>query len=152
MLATYPQFSPQTLMPSPYGAAPFGNSSFGYEPGLGGNPFAQGHLSWQGQGQGLPQGLQGQGPYAVAQQLVIALGQLAHQIAIQSVVSQHIGAALQHLTQQIQTQTAGMRGFGLGQPYGQQFVGASGGAYPGFGGQGQPAWQTWGGPRTQTIQ
>lgn len=147
MLATFPQYSPQqTLMGSPFGANPFAQS-FGYEPGFGGfgqsgqpfgNPFAQSHLPLQGQGLGL---LQGQGPYAVAQQLVVALAQLAHQISIQSVVSQQIGAALQHLTQQIQSQTSGMSGFGLGQPYGQQpFIGA------------QPAWQAWGGQRTQTIQ
>lgn len=158
MLATYPQFSPQTLMGAPYGLSPFGpsglhagNSSFGYEPGFGsfgqaGQPFGfvQSHHPWQGQGQG--QGLlQGQGPYVLAQQLVVALGQLAHQISIQSVVSQQIGAALQQLTHQIQGQTSGMPGFGVGQPYaqayGQQsFVGA------------QPAWQAWGGQRPQTIQ
>jgi hypothetical protein len=156
MLATYPQFSPQSLMGSPYGASPFGphaGNSLGYEQGFGGlggfgqpgqfgNPF-QSQLPWQGQGQS--QGLQqGQGTYALAQQLVVALGQLAHQISIQSVVSQQIGAALQHLTQQLQGQTSGMQGFGMGQlygqPYGQQPFGA------------QPAWQAWGGQRPQTIQ
>ena len=155
MLATYPQFSPQTLMGSPYGANPFGlhagNSPLGYEQGFGGfgsfgqpgqfgNPF-QSQPPWQGQSQGLQQG---QGTYALAQQLVVALGQLAHQISIQSVVSQQIGAALQHLTQQIQGQSSGMQGFGMGQLYGQPF-----GQQP-FGAQ--PAWQAWGGQRPQTIQ
>lgn len=156
MLATYPQFSPQSLMGSPYGTSPFvppglqAGNSFGYQPGLGGfgqpgqsfgNQFVQSQVPWQGQGQ-----VQGHVAYALAQQLVVGLAQLAHQISIQSVVSQQIGAALQQLTQQIQGLTSGMPGVGVGQPYSQAF-----GQQPFIGGQ--PAWQqAWGGQRTQTIQ
>jgi hypothetical protein len=161
MLATYPQYSPQALMASPFGATLFappglhaGNAAFGYEPGFGSmvqpsQPFAY-HIP-------------GQAPYAVAQQLVLALGQLAQQISMQSVVGQQIGSALQQLTQQIQAQTLpALPGFGVGQPYGQivspyigatsPFFGATAGAYPGFSPHSQPAWQAWGGQRTQTIQ
>jgi hypothetical protein len=156
MLATYPQYSPQALTTTPFGATLFappglhGNSFFGHEPGFA--PFVQPSLPYASTfapayamttGYPFPQN-----PYAVAQQLVAALAQLAQQISVQSVVGQQIGVALQQLTQQIQAQSLpGMTGFAMGQPYapiGSPFIGAT----PGL----QPAWHAWGGPRTQTIQ
>ncbi len=153
MLATYPQYSPQALMATPFGATLFAppglhaaNSFFGPEPGFAGfvqpgNPFAQTYAMTAGYP--FPQT-----PYAVAQQLVLALAQLAQQISVQSVVSQQIGAALQQLTQQIQAHSLpALAGLAPGQPYaplGSPFIGATAGV--------PPAWQAWGGPRPQTIQ
>jgi hypothetical protein len=152
MLATYPQYSPQALTTTPFGATLFappglhGNSFFGHEPGFAGfvqpgHPFAQPYA--------MPSGYPfPQTPYALAQQLAVALAQLAQQISVQSVVGQQIGAVLQQLTQQIQAQSlSGVTGLVMGQPYapiGSPFIGAAAGV--------QPAWQAWGGPRTQTIQ
>jgi len=153
MLATYPQYSPQALMATPFGATLFappglhaGNSFFGPEPAFGGfvqpgSPFAPTYA------------VPTYAPYAVAQQLVLALAQLAQQVSVHSVVTQQIGAALQQLTQQIQVQSLpGVAGLPMGQPYapiGSPFIGSPFiGATPGI----QPAWQAWGGPRTQTIQ
>jgi hypothetical protein len=165
MLATYPQYSPQALMATPFGATLFappglhaGNSFFGPEPGFAGfiqpsSPFAPTY--------GVPTAVPTPypflqtpyAPYAVAQQLVLALAQLAQQVSVHSVVTQQIGAALQQLTQQIQVHSLpGAAGFVMGQPYtpiGSPFIGSPFiGAAPGV----QPAWQAWGGPRTQTIQ
>ena len=171
MLATYPQYSPQPLVATPFGATLFappglhaGNSFFGHEPGIAGfvqpgfvqpsfvqpgfvqpTPFAPTYATTAG----YPFPQTPYSPYVVAQQLVLALGQLAQQISVQTVVGQQIGAALQQLTQQVQAQSLlpGMAGFGIAQPYGSigsPFIGAT----PGI----QPAWQAWGGPRTQTIQ
>jgi hypothetical protein len=164
MLATYPQYSPQALATTPFGATLFappgvhaGNPFFGHEPGFA--PFIQPSLPFASTvaptyattaGYPFPQT-----PYALAQQLVVALAQLAQQISVQSVVGQQIGVALQQLTQQIQAQSLlGVTGIAMGQPYaamghpyapiGSPFIGAT----PGL----QPAWQAWGGPRTQTIQ
>ena len=164
MLATYPQYSPQALVASPFGAGPFappglhhGNPVFGYEPAFAGfaspsqafAPFAASPSPYGNPYLQSP--IPGQTPYAVAQQLVLALGQLAQQISVQSVVHQQIGSLLQQLTQQIQFALPGMPG----QPYGQlvsPFIGSAPGVYSAFGPQSQPAWQAWGGPRTQTIQ
>jgi len=165
MLATYPQYSPQALMTTPFGATLFappglhaGNSFFGPEPGFAafgqpgfvqpGSPFAPTYAIPTTQ----PFPQTPYAPYAVAQQLVLALAQLAQQVSVHSVVTQQIGAALQQLTQQIQVQSLPGAGFTLGQPYapiGSPFIGTPFiGAAPGV----QPAWQAWGGPRTQTIQ
>lgn len=201
MLATYPQFSPQTLMATPLGAALFappglhgGNAFFGHEPAFAGfvppsypfapfgashplaqtlamvpgypsttiNPFVQGYPFLQSSPilQSYPPI---QAPYAPAQQIVLALGQLAQQIAVQSAVNQQIGFALQQLTHQLVAHNQpGLFGLGLGSPYAptvspfngapSPFIGTAPGMYAGFGPQNQPAWQTWGGPRTQTIQ
>jgi hypothetical protein len=161
MLATYPQYSPQALMATPFGATLFappglhaGNSFFGPEPAFGGfvqpgSPFAPTYAVPTA----YPFPQTPYAPFAVAQQLVLALAQLAQQVSVHSVVTQQIGAALQQLTQQIQVHSLpGAAGFAMGQPYapiGSPFIGSPFiGATPGV----QPAWQAWGGPRTQTIQ
>lgn len=174
MLATYPQFSPQPLMATPFGAALFAspglhaaNGLFGQEPGFASfvppsvpfTPFAASHplaQTYAMTAQTYPfLQVPVQTPYAVAQQLVVALAQLAQQISIQSVVNQQIGSALQQLTQQIQAHTLpALPGFGIGQPYaqiGSPFAGATS-PFIGTPGVYQPAWQAWGGQRTQTIQ
>jgi hypothetical protein len=136
MLATYPQY-PQPLITTPFGAALFappgvypGNSLFTHEPHFPGfvapSPLPQTYISPQT-------------PYAAAQQLVLALAQLAQQISTQSVVGQQICFALQQLTQQIQ------------HPYAQIGSPFTGVTSP-FLGALQPAWQPWGGQRTPTIQ
>lgn len=163
MLATYPQYSPQALLTTPFGATLFappglqaGNSFFGHEPGFAGfvqpgfaqPAFVQPGFAPYATTAGYISPQTPYAPYAVAQQLVLALAQLAQQISVHSVVSQQIGAVLQQLTQQVQAQSLpGMAGFGIAQPYapiGSPFIGAA----PGV----QPAWQAWGGPRAQTIQ
>lgn len=160
MLATYPQY-PQPLITTPFGATLFappgvhtGNSFVGHEPGFVGfvppgpafAPFAA-----------LPQAyVSPQTPYAAAQQLVLALAQLAQQISMQSLTSQQICSALQQLTQQIQVHSLpALPGLGIGYPQsigypqiGSPFAGVS----SPFMGTPQPAWQTWGGPRAPTIQ
>jgi hypothetical protein len=136
MLATYPQY-PQPLITTPFGAALFAPP---HEPQFAGfvppspafAPFAAGLP--------LPQSyLSPQTPYASAQQLVLALAQLAQQISMQSVVGQQICFALQQLTQQIQ------------HPYAQIGSPFAGVTSP-FLGTPQPAWQPWAGQRTPTIQ
>lgn len=153
MLATYPQYSPQALGSTPFGAALFGQP--GQEPGFaaGGpfapspfaqNPFVQSHVPWQTQ-------------YAVGQQLLLAVGQLAQHISIQSALNQQIAAVLHQLTQQLQLHSVpGLAGIGMGQPFGQQAYGQQPFGQQPYGQMmspfSQPAWQAWGGQRPQTIQ
>lgn len=157
MLATYPQFSPQALTSTPFGAAlfgqpglPTGNSFFGQEPGFvagshfAQNPLAQSQVPWQTQ-------------YAVGQQLLLAVGQLAQHISIQSALNQQIAAVLHQLTQQLRLHSVpGLAGIGVGQPFGQQAYGQQPYGQQPYGQMmspfGQPAWQAWGGQRPQTIQ
>jgi hypothetical protein len=116
-----------------------------------------------------------------AHQIVPVLGQLAHQIAVQSSVTQQIGLAVHHLAHQLASQAAGVAGGGFGagqafaasvqpyiggsaQPFGAQPFGTGqpgmgqpfglsgqGGYGGGFGPQTQGWGQAWGG-RPQTIQ
>jgi hypothetical protein len=95
------------------------------------------------------------------QQIVPVLGQLAQQIAVQSAVAQQIGIAVHQLAHQLALQ--GLQGypgggFGTGQVFagaGQPYVGGAAqpfgfGGQAGFGGLGPQA-QAWG-ARPQTIQ
>lgn len=164
MLATYPQY-PQPLIATPFGAAVFappglhaGNPLFGHEPGFAGTiPLAPTYAMTAGYPfptlPALPQTfISSQTPYAAAQQLVPALAQLAQQISMQSVVGQQICAALQQLTQHIQVHSLpALPGLGFGYPYAQLGSPFAGVTSP-FMGTPQPAWQTWGGQRTPTIQ
>ena len=170
MLATYPQYT-QPLITTPFGATLFappglhtGNSFLGHEPGFAAVvppspafvPFAALAQSY----------VSPQAPYAAAaQQLVFGLALLAQQISMQSVASQQICSALQQLTQQIQAHSLpALPGLGIGNPYASPFASPYaqiGSPFAGvtspfvttpFMGTPSPAWQTWGGQRTPTIQ
>jgi hypothetical protein len=114
------------------------------------------------------------GPHNAAQQIVPALAQLAQlaqQISLQSAVTQQIGIALHQLAHQLAAQSLqGQQGggqalfAGAGQPFGQggPFLGNSGGQYygqnplagatqGGYGGFSSP-FQAWSANRQQTIQ
>jgi hypothetical protein len=129
--------------------SPFGHSQSAFGPQL---PF----------GQQFPFGLSQQfafggqaGVPIPVQQIVPVLGQLAQQIAVQSAVAQQIGIAVHQLAHQLALQ--GLQGypgggFGAGQVFagaGQPYVGGAAQPY-GFGGLGPQA-QAWG-TRPQTIQ
>ncbi len=155
MLSNFSQYSPQGFIPQFPGLqgtgwpqmSPglFGQPSayagfvpFAHEPALAGmyptpflqNPFLQNPF--------VPS------PYAgahhPAQQIVLVLGQLAQQIAVQTAVTQQISIALQQLVQQLAVQgLPSHQGAGLS---------AFQGAYGGF----TPQAQAWGANRAQTIQ
>ncbi len=124
-----------------------------------------------GWGQQFPFGLSQQGGFGQhglfggpvpAHQIVPVLGQLAQQIAVQSAVAQQIGIAVHQLAHQLALQ--GLQGYpgsafgagqvlgGVGQPYigggAQPFGLGAQGAYGGF----NPQAQAWGANRPQTIQ
>jgi hypothetical protein len=168
MLATYPQY-PQPLIATPFGAALFappGNSLFAHEPAFAGLvqpgpayapfgasvPLSPTYAMTPGYPfPALPQTyISPQAPFAAAQQLVLALAQLAQQVSMQSVVGQQICSALQQLTQQIQVHSLpALPGLGIGYAQlGSPFAGVT----SPFIGTPQPAWQTWAGQRTPTIQ
>jgi hypothetical protein len=108
------------------------------------------------------------GGHIPAHQIVPVLGQLAQQIAIQSAVAQQIGIAVHQLAHQLASQ--GLQGAGYlqgGQGYLQGGQGYAQGGYGGLGPQGQgytqggyggpgpqaQGWgQPWGANRPQTIQ
>jgi hypothetical protein len=169
MLSNFSQFSPQGLMPQFSGlqglpqmnpglfgqpGAYNGNVQFGHEfgqaglsqqPGLGGqtflqNPFAQNPFLGAGHA----------GVNVPAQHIVVALAQLAQQIAVQSAVAQQIGITVQQLAHQLAVQSLQPivgGGYGAGQVFAGQQGGFGQGGYGGF----NPQAQAWGANR-QTIQ
>jgi hypothetical protein len=169
--AGLPQMSPGLGQPGAYnGTAAFGHvgqdsgqAGFGQQFPLGQQfPFGQ-QLPF-GFGQQLPLGGQA-GAHIPAHQIVPVLGQLAQQIAVQSAVAQQLGIAVHQLAHQLAVQ--GLQGypgggFGAGQVFagaGQPYIGAA--AQPfgqplgwsgqgGYGGLSSQA-QGWG-VRPQTIQ
>ena len=165
MLSNYSQYSPQAWAPQ---FLPWQGGSFGHDFAQGGQqPFAfggQGTAFGQGSpfGQGnafganpFPFGTQGgwygqspfganpyaPNPYAQSQlhQIVPVLSQLAQHVAVQSAITQQIGAALHQLAHQLTGQ--GMQT--------QQGVGLGG--QPPFGAF-NPQAQGWGAGRSPTIQ
>jgi hypothetical protein len=93
------------------------------------------------------------GAHIPAHQIVPVLVQLAQQIAIQSVVAQQIGIAVHQLAQQLASQGLQGPGYPQGGPsYAQGGQGYAQGGYGGLGPQSQGWGQPWGANRPQTIQ
>jgi hypothetical protein len=133
MLSNFSQFAPQGQIPQFPGLgqpAPYGNGSLGHELGL------------QGMNHQVPPWAAPLNPFVSQAQnpvhIIPVLGQLAQQLVIQSTltyqVAQQIGAAVQHLAQQLVIQ--GQQGQYFGQnPFG-----------------GNPYAQGWGAGRPPTVQ
>jgi hypothetical protein len=129
---------------NPFAAGPFGPNPYlqsQWQSPVGPNPFLS---PFAGQA----------GAHIPAHQIVPVLGQLAQQIAIQSAVAQQIGIAVHQLAHQLASQ--GLQGQGYAQGgYGGQGLQGQAYAQGGYGGQGPQAqgWgQPWGANRQQTIQ
>jgi hypothetical protein len=116
------------------------------------NPYLQSQL-WQGPGAHNPflSSFGGHtGASIPAHQIVPVLGQLAQQIAVQSAVAQQIGMAVQQLAHQLALQGQGLQGYPGAQGL-QGYPGGQGGY--GLGPQAQGWGQAWGVSRPQqTIQ
>ncbi|MDB6161273.1 MAG: hypothetical protein JWO04_4979 [Gammaproteobacteria bacterium] len=116
------------------------------------NPYLQSQL-WQGPGAHNPflSSFGGHtGASIPAHQIVPVLGQLAQQIAVQSAVAQQIGMAVQQLAHQLALQGQGLQGYPGAQGL-QGYPGGQGGY--GLGPQAQGWGQAWGASRPQqTIQ
>jgi hypothetical protein len=145
MLSNFSQFAPQGQTPQIPGlqAGPYGNGWLGHELGL------------QGVNQQVPPWAAPINPFASqvhnSGHLVPVLGQLAQQLAIQSTLTyqaaQQIGAAVQHLAQQLAVQ--GPQGQYFGQnPFHNPFAASMQGGYSG----GNPYAQGWGAGRPPTVQ
>lgn len=146
------QFSQGPFAPNPYLPSPWGQGYVGHN---------QPQNSFGGNG----------ATHIPTQHLVPVLGQLAQQLAYQNAVTQQIGIAVHQLAHHLAQQSLqgyGGGGLGAGQgPGGQAFGGQGfggqgpggqayggqgfGGQFGGYGGFGPQA-QGWGGNRSQTIQ
>jgi hypothetical protein len=121
---------------NPFAVGPFGPNPYlqsQWQSPVGPNPFLS---PFAGQA----------GAHIPAHQIVPVLGQLAQQIAIQSAVAQQIGIAVHQLAHQLASQ--GLQGPG----YTQGGQGYAQGGYGGLGPQAQGWGQPWGVNRPQTIQ
>jgi hypothetical protein len=145
MLSNFSQFAPQGQAPQIPGlqAGPYANGWLGHELGL------------QGVSQQAPPWAAPTNPFASHAHnpghLVPVLGQLAQQLAIQSALTyqsaQQIGAAVQHLAQQLAVQVPQGQFYGPN-PFQNPFAAAMQGGYSG----GNPYAQGWGAGRPPTVQ
>jgi hypothetical protein len=139
---------------TPFGFGQGFNQGFGQQFPFGAqtNPYLQSQL-WQGPGAHNPflSSFGGHtGASIPAHQIVPVLGQLAQQIAVQSAVAQQIGMAVQQLAHQLALQGQGLQGYPGAQGL-QGYPGGQGGY--GLGPQAQGWGQAWGVSRPQqTIQ
>jgi hypothetical protein len=156
MLSNFSQFAPQGQIPQIPGLQGIGspqlNPALSGQPGPHGNGWLGQELGPQGGGHQVPPWGAPNNPFAPqlhnAVHIVPVLGQLAQQLTIQSAlayqVAQQIGAAVQHLAQQLAVQGP------QGQYFGQNpFAAAMQGGYSG----GNPYAQGWGAGRPPpTVQ